>query len=80
MKKEMIKKHASVLLCGVLHSLKCTAAVVLLAGAAVLFCCVTIENGYFAVGKFAAALLAIGIAAALFYSCGKDLQHGKFSK
>ena len=80
MKKELIWKHASILLGGLLHSLKGTAAVALLAGAALLFCCVTIENGYFAVGKFVAALLSIGIAAALFYSCGKDLQRGKFSK
>lgn len=80
MKKELIRKHASIMLGGLLHALKSTAAVALLAGAVVLFCCVTIENGYFAVGKFVAALLAIGIAAMLFYSCGKDLLHGKFSK
>lgn len=80
MKKELILKHASILLRGLLHALKCTAAVAMLAGAVVLFCCVPIESGYFAVGKFVAALLAIGIATALFYICGKDLQHGKFSK
>ena len=80
MKKELIRKHASILLGGLLHSLKCTAAVALLAGAVVLFCCVPIESGYLAVGKFVAALLAIGISAALFYSCGKDMLHGKFSK
>lgn len=80
MKKEIVLKHLGVMLAGFLHALKCVAAAAMLAAGIFLFCCVSIESGYFAVGKFAAALLAIGIALLLFYSCGRDLQQGRFSK
>lgn len=80
MKKQMVLKHFEILFSGFLHALKSTAAVVLLAAGVCLFCCVTIDSGYFAVGKFVAALLAIVISVVLLYSCGSDLQRGKFSK
>lgn len=80
MKKKIVLKHLGILLAGFLQALKCVAAAATLAGAVVLFCCVPIESGYLAVGKFAAALLAVAISLLLFYLCGKDLQHGRFSK
>ena len=80
MKKELIRKHASILLCGFLYALKSTAAVALLVAGVLLFCCVTIESGYFAVCTFVAGLMSIAVAGMLFYNCGRDLFNGKFSK
>ena len=80
MKKELIKKYLLILLAGFLHSLKCALAFSMLAAVVVLFCSVQAESGYLAVGKFIAALLSIVIAALLFYSCGRDMTGGKFSK
>lgn len=80
MKKELIKKHLLVLLAGFLHSLKSVAAAALLAGVVVLFCSVQVESGYLAVAKFIAALLALCVSVLLFYSCGRDMLQGRFSK
>ena len=80
MRKEQIKKHSLILLAGILISLKSALALTMLAAVVALFCSVQIESGYLAVGKFIAALLAIVIAALLFYSCGRDLLKGRFSK
>ncbi len=80
MKKAIIRKHSLVLLAGILHALKCTLAVAFLAAVVLLLCSVQIESGYCAVGKFVAALLALCISVLLFYSCGRDMTDGKFSK
>jgi uncharacterized membrane protein YhfC len=80
MKKENIRKFLAVMLAGIVHSLKCTLAVTLLAAGILLLTCVPIESGYFAVGKFIAALLVFGISAFLFHICGTDLMKGKYSK
>ena len=80
MKKELIRKHAKVLLGGILHSLKGTAATIVLALGGVACYCVTQESGYIAVGLFVAALLIIAGAIALFYNMGRDVTDGKYSK
>lgn len=80
MKKTIIRNILTTLLAGFLHALKSTLAVATLAAAVALFCCVPIEGGYLAVGMFIAALLAVAIAGMLFYSCGYDMQKGRFSK
>jgi len=78
--KKVTKKHLHILLAGFLHALKSTTAVVMFGAAIALFCCVPIERGYLAVGEFVAALLGVFVSVLLFYSCGYDLQSGRFSK
>lgn len=78
--KKHIKKHLKVLLAGVLHALKSTAAVVLLTLSVALLVCVPLDSGYFAVGKFVAALLGIALSVMLFYNCGVDIAKGRFSR
>lgn len=80
MKKETIRNFLLVMLAGIVHSLKCTLAVTLLAGGILLLTCVPIESGYFAVAKFLAALLVFGASGVLFHICGTDLMKGKYSK
>lgn len=80
MKKENIRKFLAVMLAGIVHSLKCTLAVTLLAAGILLLTCVPIESGYFAVGKFIAAMVTFCISVVMFYICGKDLMKGKYSK
>ena len=80
MRNELIKKHLSILLAGFLHALKGTLAAAALGAGIVLFCCVPCESGYIAVLLFAAALLIIAGSVLMFYSCGADMQKGKFSQ
>ena len=80
MKKELIRKHASILLGGLLHGLKGTAATATLALGIFVFFCVTQESGYLAVGLFVAALLVVACGLLQFYLCGRDMTGGKFSK
>lgn len=80
MKKELIRKNASILLCGLLHALKGTIATATLGLGICIFFCVTQESGYLAVGLFVAALLMVACGLAQFYLCGRDMTGGKFSK
>lgn len=80
MKKELIRKHASILLFGLLHALKGTIATAMLAFGIFVFFCVTHESGYIAVGLFVAALLLVAGGLLTFYNCGHDMTCGKFSK
>lgn len=80
MKKENIRKFLAVMLAGIIHSLKSTIAVTLLAGGILLLTCVPVESGYIAVGKFIGALLVFGLSGVLFHICGQDLMKGKYSK
>ena len=80
MNKELIRKHAGILLGGLLHALKGTLAIATLALGIFIFYCVTQESGYLAVGLFVAALLIVAGALLQFYLCGRDTTGGKFSK
>ena len=80
MKKENIRKHLGILLTGFIHAVEGTAASVLLFGGILLLTYIPIESGYFAVGKFIAALLVFGFSGWMFYPCGKDLLIGRFTK
>ena len=80
MNKELIRKHASILLGGLLLALKGTLATATLALGIFVFFCVTQEGGYLAVGLFVAALLIVAGALLQFYLCGRDMTGGKFSE
>jgi hypothetical protein len=80
MKKTIVKKHLLVLLAGFLHAMKGTLATALLCGVGVAFGNVQRVSGYWAVGMFAAALLALCAAIWLFYLCGRDMLYGRYSK
>lgn len=80
MKKELIRKHAKILLCGLLHALKGITATATLALGGFIFYCVTQESGYLAVGLFVAALPIVACGLLQFYNCGLDMTGGKFSK
>lgn len=80
MKKEMIRKYATTMLCGLLHALKGTLATATLALSGFVFYCVTQVNGYLAVGLFVAALLIATGGLLQFYLCGRAVTGGKFAK
>lgn len=80
MKKEQIRKHANILLGGLLHALKGAASLLTLALGVVACCCVAMERGYLAVGLFVAGLLISAGGLLLIYNCGRDMTGGKFSK
>lgn len=80
MKNELVRKHASILLGGLLYALKGTIATATLALGILTFFYVKQERGYIAVGLFVVAFLIVTLGLIQFYKCGRDMAGGKFSK
>ena len=80
MKKEQVRKYASILLVGLLYALRGAVATATLALGILTFFYVNQERGYIAVGLFVVALLIVTLGLIQFYKCGRDMTGGKFSK